>query len=338
MPRALVTPVMLHEVDGPYRRVLQQGGFEVVYPSDEPSLKYPESLIEQLQGIDAVIASVEPYTPEVLQASNLKVVARNGVGYDSVDVEAATKLGIAVAITPGINQESVAEHAMALMLAAAHGYPARQTEVASGKWQRKILPRLAGRTLGLLGLGAIGKAMVPKAVALGLKVIAHDPFPDEAFAVEHGVRLCAFDAFLAEADVVSLHLPCTPETTDLINADTLAKMKPGAILVNTSRGGLVDENALVDALQNGNLCAAALDVFKVEPLPPDSPLTRMDNVVLCPHMGGLDAESLSGMAELAARNIVDLYQGQWPGDGRIVNLQIRDKLAPDQGLFDQPGT
>lgn len=287
-------------------------------------MKDPATLVEQLRGIDAVIASVEPYHREVLAAGRLRVVARNGVGYDSVDVAAASELGIAVAISPGINQESVAEHAVALMLAAAHGYPGRHEEARSGNWQRKPLPRLAGKTLGLVGMGAIGKAVVPKAIGLGLKVIAHDPAPDREFAARHGVRLCSLDELLAGSDVVSLHLPCTAETTDVINAATLAKMRPGAILVNTGRGGLVDEHALVESLRAGHLAAAALDVFKVEPLPPDSPLTRMDNVLLCPHMGGLDQESLTGMARLAAENIVELYQGRWP-EGRVVNPEIREE-------------
>jgi phosphoglycerate dehydrogenase-like enzyme len=326
MPRVLITPALLQEIDGSYRRVLEEAGLEIVYPPEGLSLAEPDTLIQQLRGIDAVIASVEPYTRKVLQASSLKVVARNGVGYDSVDVQAATDLGIAVAITPGINQEAVAEHAVALMLAAAHGYPARQDQACRGKWhEREVLPRLAGRTLGLVGLGAIGKAVVPKAVGLGLKVIAHDPAADRDFAAKHGVGLCSFEALLAEADVVSLHLPCTPETTDVINARTLAGMKPGAILVNTARGGLVDEDALVEALRSGKLRAAALDVFKVEPLPPESPLAQMGNVLACPHMGGADQESLNGMAELAAQNIVDLYRGRWPGGGRIVNSQIRDR-------------
>ncbi len=325
MPKALITPIMLKNVDGPYRQVLLDGGFEVVYPDDPLSLKQPDVLIENLQGIDAVIASVEPYNRQVLQASNLKVVARNGVGYDSVDVATASELGIAVAITPGINQHSVAEHTMALMLAAAHGYPARQAEARSGKWQRKVLPRLAGKTLGLVGLGAIGKAVVPKALGLGLKIIAHDPYPDEAFAQQHGIPLCSLDELLAQSDVVSLHLPCTAETTDIINAKTLAQMKPGAILVNTGRGGLVDEEALAESLQNGHLRAAALDVFKTEPLPADSPLAQLDSVLVCPHMGGLDEESLAGMAELAAKNIVELHQGQWPENGRIANPEIRER-------------
>jgi len=322
MPRVLVTPIMLHNVDGPYREILDRGGFEALYPPAGIPLKDPRVLAAQLKGIDAVIASMEPYNREVLAGADLRVIARNGVGYDTVDVAAATERGVVVAITPGVNQDSVAEHAIALMLAAAHGYPGRQTEACSGAWKRKPLPRLGGKTLGLLGLGAIGRAVVPRAIGLGMNVIAHDPVPDDEFARRHGVRLCSFDELLAEADVVSLHLPCTPETTDVIDAVSLGKMKPGSILVNTGRGGLVDEDALADALRSGHLAAAALDVFKVEPLPADSPLANMDNVVACPHMGGIDREALAGMAQLAAENIVELHQGRWPA-GRVVNEEIR---------------
>lgn len=322
MPKVLITPVYLYQAEGPYRDLLRAGGFEVVYPPEGLSLKEPPTLIEQLDGIDAVIASVEPYTREVLAASNLKVVARNGVGYDSVDMTAATELGIAVTCTPGANKGAVAEHAVALMLAVAHGYPARQEEVRSGRWQRRPLPRLAGKTLGLLGLGDVGKTVVPLALGLGLKVIAHDPVPDHEFVEQHAVELCSLDELLAKADVLSLHLPVTPETIDLINAETLGKMKPGAILINTARGGLVDEDALVDALASGHLAGAGLDVFKTEPLPVDSPLAQLSNVVLCPHMGGLDKESLKTMARLAADSIVRLRQGRWP-ERRVANPEVR---------------
>ena len=323
MPRVLVTPVYLNDVEGPYRDVLQAGGFEVAYPPEGLSLKDPSVLIEQLQGADAVLASVEPYSREVLAASSLRVIARSGVGYDSVDVEAASELGIAVTFTPGANKEAVAEHAMALMLGVAHGYPARDREARSGQWRRVPLPRLSGKTLGLVGLGDIGKAVVPVATGLGMTIIAHDPAADNQFAEEYGVRLRDLDELLAEADVVSLHLPATPQTTDIINAQSLAKMKPGSILINTARGGLVDEDALADALDSGHLAGAGLDVFKTEPLPPDSRLAKSDKALLCPHMAGLDQEALKNMARLAADSIVRLRQGRWP-DGRVANPQIRE--------------
>lgn len=314
---------MLNGISGSYREILEAGGFEVAYPPQGASLKDPDTLAGHLDGIDAVIASVEPYTDDVLRRSNLRVVARNGVGYDSVDVEAATRLGIPVAITPGVNSDGVAEHALALMLAVAHGYPWRDTEARSGTWIRRPLPRLAGKTIGLVGLGAIGKAVVPKALGLGMKVVAHDPVGDVDYAAVAGVELCPLDELYSRADVVSLHLPCTPETVDLIDRDALGKMKEGAILVNTARGGLVDEDALIDALQSGHLAGAGLDVCKTEPLPPDNPLAQNDKVLLCPHMAGIDCQSLEGMSSMAARSIVELYRGRWP-EGRIVNGQLRD--------------
>jgi len=323
MPRVLVTPVYLNGVEGPYRDVLLAGGLETYHPPKGLSLKDPAVLIEQLQGADAVLASVEPYTREVLAASSLRVIARSGVGYDSVDVEAATELGIAVTCTPGANREAVAEHAVTLMLGVSHGFPARDNEARSGQWRRIPLPRLSGKTLGLVGLGDIGKAVVPVAMGLGMTIIAHDPAADRQFAEENGVRLRSLDELLAEADVVSLHLPATPETTNMINAESLARMKPGAILVNTARGGLVDEDALADALESGHLAGAGLDVFNTEPLPPASRLAKSDKVLLSPHMAGLDEEALRTMARLAADSIVRLRQGRWP-DGRVANPQIRD--------------
>jgi len=209
-----------------------------------------------------------------------------------------------------------------MMLAAAHGFPRRDAEIRRGVWNRGPLSRLAGKTLGLVGMGAIGKAMVPRARALDLAVIAHDPIPDREFAARNDVRLVSFEQLLAEADVVSLHLPCTPETVDLFNAETLGRMKPGAILVNTARGGLVDEDALVAALESGHLSAAALDVFKTEPLPAESPLARLENVLLCPHMGGLDCQSMEGMATMAAENIVRILGGDFP-EGRVINPEVR---------------
>lgn len=321
MPRVLVTPAILYGVAGPYLELLQQAGFEVIHKEPAHDLNTPEELIPALAGIDAVIASMEPFTDEVLAATSLRVIARMGVGYDAIDVDAADRHGVVVTITPGTNEHSVAEQAIALLIGAYRGVAARDQEVRSGVWHRRSLPRLAGRTIGLVGLGRIGRAVVPRAQGLGLNVIAFDPVADREWAENNGVELTAFDDLLATADVVSLHLPCTPETTDLINADTLAKMKPGAILINTSRGGLVDEDALCHALESGHLFAAGLDVFKIEPLPTDSPLLQFDNVLLAPHMGGLDHQSEIDMSRLAAQCIADLHAGQWPAEC-IVNRAL----------------
>jgi phosphoglycerate dehydrogenase-like enzyme len=322
MPRVLVTPAVLYQAPGTYRDVLEAAGLEVVYPTAGLSLLDPKNLISQLAGIDAVLASVERYDRAVIEASRLRVIARVGVGYDAVDVAAATDRGALVTITPGTNEHSVAELTIALITGVFRGLPYRYHEVRSGKWTKRALPRLSGKTLGLVGMGRIGRAVVPRAHGLGLKVIAHDPLADPEFAEQFGVRLCSFAELLGQADIVSLHMPATVQTNDLINRQTLAQMKRGAVLINTSRGALVDEDALCDALKSGHLLGAGLDVFKIEPLPLDSPLLALDNVLLSPHMGGLDEESLEAMTALAARCVAELYQGRWP-EGCVVNEHLR---------------
>ncbi|MDZ4781435.1 MAG: phosphoglycerate dehydrogenase [Planctomycetia bacterium] len=322
MPRVLVTPFMLREGNWPALEILRTGGCEVVFPPAGRSSMDPDTPMELLGNVEAVLAGAEPYTRSMFAVLKLKVIARMGVGYDAVDVPAATDHRVAVTITPGTNEPSVAETAMALVLGIARGFPARDREVRSGAWKRQSLPRLAGQVLGLAGLGRIGRAIVPRAQAFGLKIIACDPFANQEFVSQHGIELVSFDELLAQADIVSLHMPCTPETVDVINARTLARMKPGAIFINTSRGGLVDEQALYDALKSGHLAGAGLDVFKIEPLPIDSPLLTLDNVLLSPHMGGLDHASQIAMSSLAAQCIVDLHQGRWP-EGCVVNESIR---------------
>lgn len=324
MPRVLVTPTVIKNQPGPYRTVLEEAGFEVIYPSVKLSESVPNAalLLEQLQGASAVLAGSELYDREVLEKAGLRVIARMGVGYDAIDVASGSRAGTLVTIVPGTNHHSVAEMTLALLLGVFRGFPGRDQEVRTGVWRRRALPRLAGRTLGLVGLGRIGQAVVPRALGLGLNVIAYDPQPNAAFAGLHGVRLVSLDDLLAEADIVSLHLPCTPETTDLINARSLARMKQGAVIINTARGGLIDEKALAEALAGGKLMAAGLDVFKTEPLPLDSPLLKLDNLLVAPHMGGLDFESQRDMSTMAAQCIADLYQGRWP-EGCVVNAELR---------------
>ncbi len=322
MPRVLVTPHLLFEQPGPYRDELLQAGLDVVYPPGGRSLMEPAALAAALVGVDAVLAGMEPFNRQVLAGARLRAIARMGVGYDAIDVPAATAQGVPVTITPGTNEVSVAEHALALMLGVMRGFPGRQREVEQGNWRRKSLPRLAGKVLGLVGLGRIGKAMVPRAQGLGLRVIACDPLADRQFTSAHGVALVTWDELLTQADIISLHAPATPVTDRMINAESLARMKPRAVLINTARGSLVDEPALAAALASGHLLGAGLDAFTVEPLPLDSPLLRVDNALLAPHMGGLDEESEVAMSHLAAKCLGQLYRGQWPA-GCVVNDELR---------------
>ena len=321
MPRVLITPPYLHGLEGRYNRILQEAGLEVCFPDAHADLRDRDLLRRQLAGIDAVLASIEPYTDAILATSSLRVIARCGVGYDSIDLDAASRHNVLVANTPGANKEAVAEHTIALMLAVAHGFPRRDREIRTGCWKRDSLPRLAGQTVGIVGLGAIGREVAVRCFTLGLSVIATDPFPDPSWAEENNVKMTTQEELFAQADVVSLHLPCTNQTAGSFDAQAFSQMKQGAIFINVARGGLVDEAALVDALQSGHLSAAGLDVFQQEPPPEDHPLLELDNVLLCPHMGGLDLQSREAMANMAAENIARLYRGERP-EGHIVNVDL----------------
>jgi D-3-phosphoglycerate dehydrogenase len=324
MPRVLVTPIVLNGTHGPWRESLEKAGFEIVFPAKQNNLMTVEGLLAHVQGVDAVLAGMEPFNRTVLEGSRLRVVSRMGVGYDAVDLAAASERNVAVAIAAGSNEDSVAEQTIALILGIFRDVYRRDQMVRRAAWTRISLPRLAGRTLGLVGLGRIGRAVVARAQGLGLKVIASDPMADRGWAADHQVRLCSFEELLRDADIVSLHAPNTPDTYDLINSRTLAMMKPGSVVVNTARGSLIDEDALYEALKSGHLLGAGLDVFKVEPLPANSPLIGLDNILLAPHMAGLDIESVEAMGRIAAQCIVDLYQGRWP-EWCVVNRELRPK-------------
>jgi D-3-phosphoglycerate dehydrogenase len=324
MQKVLIAPMTLATVDGAYRQVLREAGFEMVFPNHAHQLLEDE-LLTALHGMSASVAGSEPYTARVIAANpSLRVIARVGVGYDAVDVPAATAHGIAVCIAPGTNQDSVAEHTFSMILAMTRNIVPQHLAVKAGDWPRGANLPLRGRTLGIAGLGRIGKAVALRGEAFGMPLLAYDPVADTAFAAAHGIRLVPFDELLAKSDFLTLHLPVTPETKYLINRQTLARMKPTAFLINTARGALVNEADLLEALRNKRLAGAALDVFEQEP-PGRSPLFELDNVLLTPHAAGTDTQSRDDMALSAAQAIVDLSRGQWPAE-KIVNPEVRDRF------------
>lgn len=269
-------------------------------------------LLERIGDIDALVSGTEPVTARVLAAApRLKVIAKHGVGYENIDLDAARARGIPVALAGGAITDSVADMALALLLALARQVPAGDRAVRAGGWPRTIGTELRGKTLGVVGLGQIGKAVCRRAVGFGLRLAAYDKFPDTRFAASWGVRLLPLDALLAEADIVSLHAPASPETHHLINRESLARMKPGALLVNTARGDLVDEDALAEALANGQLGGAAADVFAAEP-PRGSPLLALDNFIATPHSAAQTADGLRAMGEITAENALRVLAGGTP--------------------------
>jgi phosphoglycerate dehydrogenase-like enzyme len=325
MPNVMIAPAQLANLPGDFVTVLRNAGFELVYPNLGRQMVESE-LLEKLAGCSASLAGSEPYTRKVLEKHpQLKVIARAGVGYDAVDVRAATDLGVAVGIAPGTNQDSVAEHCFMLILALARNLIQQHNPIREGKWPRAANLPIRGKILGLVGLGRIGKAMTVKALAFGMKVIAYEPFPDKTFVEKHGIRLVALDDLLREGDYVSLHLPATEGTKAIINADRFKLMKPTAFLVNTARGAVIDEPALYEALRDKKIAGAGLDVFDEEPPQPNNPILKLDNVVMTAHTAGVDTQSRDDMARKAAEVIAAVSKGEWPVDC-IVNPEVKSKL------------
>jgi phosphoglycerate dehydrogenase-like enzyme len=321
MNKVLMAPMTLVGLEGAFVEVLREAGFELVYPNTGTQLLEDE-LMAFLPGIKASLAGSEPYTARVLAANpQLRVIARVGVGYDAVDVAAATKHGCAVTITPGTNEGSVAEHTFCLILGLAKRLVSQHLGVKEGGWPRSVNLPLRGRTLGIAGLGRIGKAVALRGAAFGMRLLAYDPIPDTTFATHHHITLVPFERLLTESDYLTLHLPVSTESRYLINRDTLALMKPTAFLINTARGAVVNEADLLDALRNKRLAGAGLDVFEEEP-PGKHPLFELDNVLLTPHAAGTDVQSRDDMALSAARAIVSLSRGEWPAE-KIVNPEVR---------------
>jgi phosphoglycerate dehydrogenase-like enzyme len=328
MPVVLINPERMREQPGPHIDLLRSAGFEIRYPNDPHlarGLLSDEETIRELAGIDATLASTENYNQRVLESCPaLKVIARTGVGYDRVDVSAATRHHVAVTITPNSNHEAVAELAIGLAFAVAKTFVYNDKQVRSGAWPRRVLAPLRGKTLGILGLGRTGRSTAVRGAALGMQVIAAEKFPDEAFLNRHGIELVSTTELYERSDYLSLHCPLTDETRGLFNRDVFAKMKKGSVLINTSRGPIVDEPALAEALTSGHLRGAGLDVFRVEPPEQDNPLLQLDNVVLSPHMAGADEDSSVAMGVEAAECIVKLRRGDWP-EGNVVNDELRSQ-------------
>lgn len=272
-----------------------------------------QTLAQRIAGAGVVvnIRAYSKFTADLLSGMpSLRLISVFGTGTDNVDLEACRRHGVAVTNTPGANAVAVAEHTLALMLAAARQVPRLDRETREGKWPRGLSVQLHGKTLGLIGLGAIGQQVARLARGLGMRVVAWTYHPDPALAAELGVDLKAFEEVLAEADVVSVHVRQTPGATGLVGAREMARMKRGAILVNTARGPIVDRAALADALRGGHLAAAGLDVFDVEPVPPDDPLLALPNAILTPHCAGMVPEAIEAGLEAAVDNVAAFLAGR----------------------------
>jgi D-3-phosphoglycerate dehydrogenase len=272
-----------------------------------------EAFLEALPEYDALVvrSQVQVDAEAIAAGSRLVVIGRAGVGVDNVDLDAATRAGITVVNAPTGNTIAAAEHTLALLYAVARRIPGADSSVRKGEWKRSAFTgvELRGRTLGIVGLGKIGMAIAERARAMEMELVAHDPYVSEDVAATHGAELVDLPTLLRRSDVVSLHVPLTRGTRNLIGARELAAMKPGAILLNVSRGGIVDETALAEALAGGRLGGAGIDVFAAEP-PRESPLLDAPNAVLTPHLGASTAEAQVRVAVEACQQVVDVLEGR----------------------------
>ncbi len=308
---------------GPFRILvadaLAQGGLR-------PLLEAPDVVVDLRPeiGTEELVQAIPRYhallvrsrvqvTAEVIQAGRqLQVIGRAGVGVDNIDVDAATQAGIIVVNAPTANVVAAAEHTIALLLALARNIPQADRHVRGGQWQRSrfVGTEVRDKTLGLVGLGRIAQLVAERAQCLGMRVLAHDPYVRRELAAQRGVELLPLERLLPQTDFLSVHVPLNESTRGLIGRDELARLKPGARVLNVARGGVVDEEALVEALASGHVAGAALDVFQQEPLPADHPLLAFPQVIVTPHLGGSTVEAQEKVAEDVALQVLDVLHGR----------------------------
>lgn len=285
-------------------------GFEYIWA---PQLPYNQSeVIEYLNDADAGIIDVEPYNETVFSklGERPQLLVRFGVGYDKVDLAAASKRGLAIARTTGANTLGVAEMAMTLMLAARRKLKINQKCVEAGTWEKNVAHETIGSTVGIIGFGAIGQTVAELLKGFQCRIISYDPFPKKELMKEMGVELVGLEELFETADAITLHVPYFPETHHLVEEKMLSIMKDTAVIVNTSRGNIIDESALFNALSENKIGGAALDVFATEPLPIDSPLLGLDNIILTPHVSSQTVESLWRIYTMAIDIAADFYAGK----------------------------
>ncbi len=311
--RVLVTASAIAKTGHRALELLREAGCDVTLPPKFGPLNADE-ILSLLSGADAVLASLDRYSGGVLgsqEASQLKIISRWGVGHDAIDLWAAAQNGIVVTYTPGMANDAVADYTMALLLALARRVHEGHTIMRGGDWSVAWGSDVSGKTLGILGCGHIGLAVARRAVGFDLRLLACDLAPDPK-AVKAGVRFVAFDELLAESDFVSLHVSLAPENRGLIGEEQLRTMKRTAYLINTSRGAVVDETALLRALREGWIAGAALDVYGEEPLPEHHPLRYAPNVLLSPHQALFSLETGERISHACAQAVLDLMQGRRP--------------------------
>ncbi|MBQ6475033.1 MAG: phosphoglycerate dehydrogenase [Clostridia bacterium] len=268
-----------------------------------------EELMELIEDVDGVVAGTDDFNADVIaKANKLKVISRYGAGVDSVDLAAAKAKGIAVTNTPGANAQAVAELAFGHMMALARKTEYQSKALQSGKWVSVVGKQMMGKTVGILGYGNIGRRFAKMAKGLDMTVLAYDPYLSADRIRETGAEPATLDEIFTQADAITVHMPLTPETKHLIGAEAIAKMRDDVILINTARGGIIDEEAAYDGLVSGKIWGLALDVYETEP-PMGSKLFELDNVISTPHAGAHTFEAVENMGNMSVKNCIDVLSG-----------------------------
>ncbi len=308
--RILLTTTSFQDTPGPHHDMLVAKGYEIVRERGPlPELR----MLELAGNFDAFLCGDDAITRAVLEKSlpRLKVVAKYGIGLDKVDVSAATEFKLPVTFCPGVNHTTVAEHTFGLLLAIYRQIVEQTNAVHEGQWKRLTGHELMGKTIGILGLGRIGKEVTIRARAFGMEVLGYDHHWDEAFAEQHGIkRVADADDLIRRSDIVSLHMNLSPQTKNFINAERLKLFKKNAVLLNCARGELVDSGALAAALNVGQIAGYGADVLDDEPPSPDHPLLKCRNAIITPHIGSRTYESVIRQATMAAQNMINILEGQ----------------------------
>jgi D-3-phosphoglycerate dehydrogenase len=313
--RILLTTTSYQDTPGKHHDLLAACGHEIVRERGPlPEAKMLE-LVTAGGGFDGLLHGDDIITRRVIEAAlpRLRCLSKYGIGLDSVDVQAATDLKVPVLFTPGVNHTTVAEHAFGLMIALAKHFWPHLRATKAGQWKRITGSELAGKTIGVMGLGRIGKEVAKRARAFDMNVLAFDIYFDDAFAREHSVTRCwKAEELLAKSDIVSLHMNLTDENRHYINAERIATMKQGAMVINCSRGGLVHEDDVADACRGGRLSGYGTDVLDEEPMKRPHPFDDVDNIIVTPHVGSRTFESVERQAMMATENLLRVLRGEAP--------------------------
>lgn len=313
--KILLTTTSYQDTPGPHHDLLARSGLEVVRARGPLTEQQMLDLIRANDGFDGFLNGDDHITAKVIDAAlaaktRLRVIAKYGIGLDSIDVKYATSRKLPVLFTPGVNHTTVAEHTFGLMIAIAKHFWPHIRSTKKGEWKRITGNELFGKTIAVLGVGRIGKEVIKRAVAFEMKPVGFDKFMDQEFARQYGVKVAATaDEAIRDADIVSLHMNLDESNRGFINRDRIAKMKKGAILINTARGGLVVEKDVAEACKSGHLLGYGTDVLEKEPQPPDHPFRDIDNIIVTPHVGSRTFESVERQAMRATLNIVNYLKG-----------------------------